>query len=523
MLKRVVSVLTLSLLTFTAFAQQHDHHAMTEEDRRALARSLSKHGDVIPQPAATIVPTAAVPFTITAHAANTNSASFSVSPSPFTVNQGDTVDIEFTVPANDFSTSHGIIMDTYIESARTCNRGNSISISFVATTPGTFGFVCSVATCSNAHSNMFGTMTVVPVQQPAPTVSSVSPASGLPAGGTAVTITGTGFANGATVSFGGFSATNVSVVSSTSITCKTPAHGAGKVTVAVTNPDAQSGTLTDGFTYQNPAPTITSLDPASGGTGGGTSVTIHGTNFVNGATVTFGGTAATGVTFGSSSSLTATAPAHAAGNVAVVVTNPDTQTATFNSYQYVSSSVTVTNVQPPTGPTSGFTPVTITGTNFQAGATVTFGSRAATHVTVVNATTITALTPFGPTNEQVGFPVAVAVTNPDSSSGSASLFTYSVPPLSISSIEPPAGSPAGGNVIEIIGTGFTTAVTSSVTIAGVAATNVQVIDAVTMKATVPAHAAGAVDIAVTVGGTTVTAVRGYVYAPPPSKRRGVAH
>jgi hypothetical protein len=522
MLKRVVSVLTLSLLALTAFPQEHDHHAMTLEDRRSLARSLSKHGDVISQPA-NVEPTASVAFTITAHAATNNSASFAVSPSPFRVNQGDTVNITFTVPGNDFSTSHGILMDTYIESARTCNRGNSISISFVATTPGTFGFVCSVTDCSNAHTNMIGTLTVVPVQQAAPTVSSISPASGLPAGGTAVTITGSGFANNATVSFGGFSATNVSVVSSTSITCKTPPHGAGTVSVAVTNPDSQTGTLTDGFTYQNAAPTITSLDPASGPSNGGTSVTIHGTNFVNGATVTFGGTAATAVTFGSSSSLTATAPAHAAGNAAVVVTNPDTQSATFNSYQYVSSAVTVTNVQPSTGPTSGFTPVTITGTNFQAGAAVTFGGAAATHVTVVNATTITALTPFGPTSEEVGIPVPVAVTNPDSSSGSASLFTYSVPPLSISSIEPPAGPPAGGNVIEIIGAGFTTAVTSSVTVGGVAATNVQVIDAVTMKATVPPHAAGAVDVSVTVGGTTAIATRGYVYAPPPSKRRSVKH
>ena len=58
MRKRVVSVLALSLLAFSAFAQEHDHHAMSEEDRRELARSLSKHGDVIAQPAVTIVPTA---------------------------------------------------------------------------------------------------------------------------------------------------------------------------------------------------------------------------------------------------------------------------------------------------------------------------------------------------------------------------------------------------------------------------------------------------------------------------------
>ena len=39
--------------------------------------------------------------------------------------------------------------------------------------------------------------------------------------------------------------------------------------------------------------------------------------------------------------------------------------------------------------------MTITGTNFAAGATVTFGATAATNVVVVNSTTITATTPAG--------------------------------------------------------------------------------------------------------------------------------
>ena len=51
-----------------------------------------------------------------------------------------------------------------------------------------------------------------------------------------MTITGTNFAAGATVTFGGTAATNVVVVSSTSITATTPAGSAGAVTVTVTNP-----------------------------------------------------------------------------------------------------------------------------------------------------------------------------------------------------------------------------------------------------------------------------------------------
>ena len=42
------------------------------------------------------------------------------------------------------------------------------------------------------------------------------------------------------MSLGGTAATNVNVVSSTSITATTPAHAAGAVNVVVTNTDAQA-------------------------------------------------------------------------------------------------------------------------------------------------------------------------------------------------------------------------------------------------------------------------------------------
>ena len=141
----------------------------------------------------------------------------------------------------------------------------------------------------------------------APTVSSVAPNSGLAAGGTAVTITGTNFAAGATVKFGSTAATNVVVVSSTTITATTPAGSAGAVTVTVTA-NGQSGSLTNGFTYVVP-PTVTSVAPTSGSTAGGTAVTITGTNFVAGATVTFGSAAATNVVVVNSTTITATTPA----------------------------------------------------------------------------------------------------------------------------------------------------------------------------------------------------------------------
>src|SRR5439155_8859163 len=68
----------------------------------------------------------------------------------------------------------------------------------------------------------------------------------------------------------------------------------------------------------------------------------------------------------------------------------------------------VSGVAPASGPTAGGTAVTITGTNFAAGAAVTVGGSAATGVSVVNRTTIPATTPA-----HAARPVGVAVTNPD--------------------------------------------------------------------------------------------------------------
>lgn len=88
---------------------------------------------------------------------------------------------------------------------------------------------------------------------PAPTVLSVSPDNGTTLGGTAVTITGASFvATPTSVTFGGSACTSVTFVSSTSLTCTTPAHAAGAVNVVVTNPDAQTGTGTAVYTYATP-------------------------------------------------------------------------------------------------------------------------------------------------------------------------------------------------------------------------------------------------------------------------------
>ena len=174
----------------------------------------------------------------------------------------------------------------------------------------------------------------------APTISTISPSSGTINGGTAVTITGTNFAAGATVSFGGTAASNVTVVSSTSITATTPVHAAGAVNVVVSDVNG-SATSTNGFTYTSTAPAVSTISPSSGTINGGTAVTITGTNFVVGATVSLGSTAASNVTVVSSTSITATTPAHAAGAVNVVVTDSNGTGTLSNGFTYTTSTASI--------------------------------------------------------------------------------------------------------------------------------------------------------------------------------------
>ena len=281
---------------------------------------------------------------------------------------------------------------------------------------------------------------------PSVSVNTVTPNSGSTEGGATITISGANFASGATVSFGGTAATTVTVVRSTTITARAPAHAAGAVTVVVTNPSNQSATRANAFTYvapppPPPSPTVSNVVPSSGTTKGGTTVTITGKNFANGATVSFGGVpAATAVIVASSTSIVATTPAHASGAVNVVVTNPSKESGTrATGFTYRAPGPSIASVSPASGSISGGTAVVIRGVDFASGATVSFGGTAATNVIVVNSKLMTARVPAHAAGS-----VNVVVTNANRQSGArASGFSYVVtPPPSASSLPPPR-PPAG--------------------------------------------------------------------------------
>jgi hypothetical protein len=160
--------------------------------------------------------------------------------------------------------------------------------------------------------------------EPPPTVSSVSPSSGPIAGGTSVTITGTGFVSGMTVDFGSNLGTSVNVTSGTSLTVTSPegsSMSGGAVNVTVTTVDGTSAINgTDQFTYLSPV-TVTGLSANTGPAAGGTQVVITGTDFTGASAVMFGGNPATSFTVNSATQIMATSPA-GGGTVDVTVTTP---------------------------------------------------------------------------------------------------------------------------------------------------------------------------------------------------------
>jgi parallel beta-helix repeat protein len=79
-------------------------------------------------------------------------------------------------------------------------------------------------------------------------VFSINPASGDPAGGAVLAVSGTDFASGATVTIGGQPATGVVVDNSMTIHANAPPLAAGSLSdVTVTNTDASAGTLEKGY------------------------------------------------------------------------------------------------------------------------------------------------------------------------------------------------------------------------------------------------------------------------------------
>ncbi|HAN70786.1 MAG TPA: hypothetical protein DCQ36_04235, partial [Actinobacteria bacterium] len=270
-------------------------------------------------------------------------------------------------------------------------------------------------------------------------------------------------------------------------------------------------------------PILTGISPTAGASAGGTSTTISGYN-LNGASlaVQFGAQAAVSPSASSAYAINATSPAGTAGTVDVSVSTAagsGSLTAAFTYHDLP----TLTSVTPSSGAASGGTSLTLTGTNLSGATAVTVGGAAAT-ITSAGATSVVATTPAGTAGS-----TTVTVTTPGGSASLAGAFTYtasgggstgggggggSSTPSStgggslqeITEVRPAFGPISGGNLVSVIGYGFTGA--TSVTIGGKAAA-FRVINDATVEVTMPpGDALGSVDVAV-----NLTPARGRAFAP----------
>jgi phospholipase C len=336
-----------------------------------------------------------------------------------------------------------------------------------------------------------------------PGISSISPATGSTQGGTAVTIIGTNFQTGATVTIGGVKLTNATV-RSTTIQGTTPAHVAGGADIVVTNPDGQHATL---------------------------KATLHNQGFESGSSEwVFAGTGSAAVVSSTSKAhngtscaeLSASAGNHpkffvASGGATAYIPVKPGDTVTFGGWAYRVSgdgrarwSIEVTDSGKQNPSFVAAAPANAADAQWelqQSKYTVPTGKAFIRLYSEVTLNTVAAVARFDDAILQIA-----------PSSGNA--FTFNSPPM-LASISPNWGAPAGGTTRTVFGTGFVNG--DKVTVGGTTASNIVVNNANAITFFVPAHATGSANVIVTApDGHTSTLVGAYTYKVPPAPPTGMA-
>ncbi len=236
--------------------------------------------------------------------------------------------------------------------------------------------------------------------QPPPDVTGIAPATGPATGGTTVTINGTNLASASAVNFGSVQMTSFLSDTANEITLVSPA-GSGTVDVTVVTPNGTSATSpADQFSYvaAPPPPSVTGIAPATGPATGGTTVTINGANLASASAVNFGSVQVSSFLSDTANEITLVSPA-GSGPVDVTVVTPNGTSATSpaDQFSYVAAPLpaSVTGIAPATGPATGGTTVTITGTNLASASAVNFGSVQLTSFLSDTANEITLASPEG--------------------------------------------------------------------------------------------------------------------------------
>ncbi len=206
-----------------------------------------------------------------------------------------------------------------------------------------------------------------------PVVDELQPNDGPEAGGTAVTILGSGFSGATAVNFGLVAAESFTVNSDTSITAVSPPQSGywWVVDVMVTTPDGTSAVgPQDKFSY---GPVVGKITPRRGPAVGGTPVTISGVALEGATAVNFGPAPAASFSENPDGSITAVSPPVTPGEnvVNIKVLTPEGESHTYHLPDITPPDTfiygpTLTGVDPGSGSAAGGTKVTIHGRGFEA-------------------------------------------------------------------------------------------------------------------------------------------------------------
>ncbi|HEY3333533.1 MAG TPA: choice-of-anchor tandem repeat GloVer-containing protein [Capsulimonadaceae bacterium] len=296
------------------------------------------------------------------------------------------------------------------------------------------------------------------ITNPLPTITSVSPTSGILGSAVPITITGTNYVGDSRIFVDGSAVATV-VVSSTQLTTTLSATLAtGAHTLTVVSPSPGGGT-SNGVSYgvKYPVAVINSLKPQTAPAGSpDIALTVAGAGFVPGSQISFAGVLLT-TTLNADHTLSATIPAASlavGGSKPVVVINPAPGggSSVAVPFYVTIAAPTITAISPNPGTYGAAYPLTVTGTNFVPESVVNVGGVAyPTKLNIDGAlvVTIPATLPNGK------YPVTV--TNPAPGGGtSASVLLYQINPLPVISKLYPTSAPAGSADLPIFvyGTGF---------------------------------------------------------------------
>lgn len=171
---------------------------------------------------------------------------------------------------------------------------------------------------------------------------------------------------------------------------------------------------------------ITAVTTSSTGTLANTTVTITGTDFKSGSTnlvtgVKFGSTAAASFTVNSATSITATPPTSGSGTVNITLEKADGSVTINSAFTFRSTYLPlVSSVSPTSGSATGYTSVTINGSNFTGTTAVRFGTTNAVAFSILSDSRIVAVAPEG----TAGATVRVYVQNAAGTTTSVANYKY---------------------------------------------------------------------------------------------------